>query len=90
MRILTAIVYVALAACLFSCDQQHPVSDIDPQLGLDCFESHRASLPPGTQYEGIEKIADNRLTIKIMNGVEVVTIDCALNPDGRSQDTNVN
>ena len=85
MRILTAIGYVALAAFLFSCDQQHPVSDIDPKLGLDCFEDHRASLPPGTQYEGIEKLAENRLTIKIMNGVELVTIDCDLNPNGALQ-----
>jgi hypothetical protein len=51
-------------------------------LGLECFESHRALLPPGAQYEGIEKLAENRLTIKIMNGVEVVTLDCGLNPDG--------
>ena len=78
MRIPTAIVYVTLAALLASCDQQHPVPDIDPKLGLECFESHRSSLPPGTQYEGIEKLDDNRLTIKIMNGVEVVTLDCTL------------
>ena len=87
MRILTAIVYVALAACLPSCDQQHPVPDIDPQLGLDCFESHRASLPPGTQYEGIDKLAEDRIMIKIMNGVEVVKIECALNPDETSPGT---
>ena len=78
MRIPTAIVYVTLAALLASCDQRHPASDIDPKLGLECFESHRSSLPPGTQYEGIEKLDDNRLTIKIMNGVEVVTLDCTL------------
>jgi hypothetical protein len=82
MRVLTATMCVALTALLLSCDQQHPASDADPMLGLECFESHRASLPPGTQYEGIEKLDDNRLTIKIMNGVEVVMIDCALNPDG--------
>ena len=82
MRIPTAIVYVTLAALLASCDQRHPVPNIDPKLGLECFESHRSSLPPGTQYEGIEKLDDNRLTIKIMNGVEVVTLDCTLNPDG--------
>jgi hypothetical protein len=55
-------------------------------LGFECFESHRASLPPGAQYEGIEKLAENTLTIKIMNGVDVVTLDCALNPDGAMQD----
>jgi hypothetical protein len=81
MRILTAIVYLAVTALLSSCDQQHS-ADIDPKLGLECFENHRASLPPGTQYEGIERHAENRLTIKIMNGVDVVTLDCGVNPDG--------
>lgn len=83
MRILTAIVYAALSACLLACDQQPPAASIDPRLGLDCFESQRASLPPGTQYEGIENLADNRITIKIMNGVEVVKLECALNDNGR-------
>jgi hypothetical protein len=87
MRIITAIVYLALTALLVSCDQQNSTSDIDPKLGLECFESHRASLPPGTQYEGIEELAGNRLAIKIMNGVEVETIDCGLNPDGSLRST---
>ena len=82
MRILTTIGSLALTALLFACDQQHPASDVDPVLGLECFESHRASLTPGAQYEGIEKLAEDRLTIRIMNGVEVVTLDCGLNPDG--------
>ena len=82
MRILTMIVLFSLTALLCACDQRHAASDVDPELGLECFESHRAALPPGSQYEGIEKLDDNRLTIKIMNGVEVVMIDCALNPDG--------
>ena len=85
MRILTSIVQLALAALLCSCDQQHSTSDVDPKLGLECFESHRASFPPGTQYEGIEKLAENRLVIKIMDGVEVMTLDCGLNPDGTLQ-----
>ena len=85
MRIFTTIVYLAVTALLSSCDQQHSASDIDPKLGLECFESHRASLPPGTQYEGIEKLAEDRLTVRIMNGVEVVTLDCGLNPDGTLQ-----
>ena len=82
MRILATIVYLALTAFLFACDQQHSAPDVDPMLGLECFESHRASLPPGAQYEGIEKLAEDRLTIRIMNGVEVATLDCGLNPDG--------
>ena len=87
MRILTAILYLAITALLLSCDQQHYAPDIDPKLGLDCFESHRALLSPGTQYEGIGELAENRLTIKIMNGVEVVTLDCGLNPNGTLQST---
>jgi hypothetical protein len=87
MRILTAIVYLALTAFLFSCEQQNSTSDIDPKLGVECFENHRASLPPGTRYQGIEKLAGNRLTIRIMNGVDVVTLDCRLNSDGTLQGT---
>ena len=87
MRILKTTVLLALTSLLFSCDQQHIASDIDPKLGLECFESHRASLPPGTQYEGIEKLAEDRLTIKIMNGVEVTTLDCVLNPEETLQST---
>ncbi|MEN8132794.1 MAG: hypothetical protein ABFS45_21955 [Pseudomonadota bacterium] len=82
MRILTTIGYLALTVFLFACDRQHSASDIDPKLGLECFERHRASLTPGAQYEGIEKLADDGLTIRIMNGVDVVTLDCGLNPDG--------
>ena len=85
MRNSTVIMSIALTTVLVSCDQQHPASDIDPGLGVECFENHRASLPPGTQYEGIENLAENRLSIKIMNGVEVTTIDCPLNPDGTLQ-----
>ena len=87
MQILTSIVCLAVSALLCSCDQQNPVPDVEPRLGLECFESHRASLPPGTQYEGIRELTDNQLTIKIMNGVEVVTIDCPLTPAGDLQST---
>ncbi len=85
MRTFTAIVYITLAVLLASCDQRQPASDIDPELGLACFENHRASLPPGTQYEGIEKLDNTRLTIKIMDGVEVVPLDCTLTQDGNLQ-----
>jgi hypothetical protein len=85
MRIFTTIIQLGLIALLFSCDRQHSVPDVDPMLGRGCFENHRASLPPGTQYEGIVKLADSRLTVKIMNGVDVTTIECALNPDGTLQ-----
>jgi len=82
MRIITTIIYITLTVLLVSCDQQNSTSDIDPKLGLECFESYRASLTPGAQYEGIEKLAGVRLRIRIMNGLEVTTIDCELNPDG--------
>jgi len=82
MRIFIAVFQLVLTALLVSCDQQHSVPDVDPKLGLECFESHRASLPPGTQYEGIEKVAVNKLTIRIMDGVDVVTLNCGLDPDG--------
>jgi len=87
MRILTTIFFLVLTALLCSCDQQQAASDIDPRLGLECFESRRASLPPGTQYEGIEKLAENMLTIKVMNGVAVETLACELNLDGTLQST---
>ena len=85
MRILTSIVQLALIGLLSSCDQQQSASDIDPMLGLECFESHH--LPPGTQYEGIEKLAEDVMTIRIMNGVDVVTLDCGLKPDGTLQNS---
>ena len=87
MRIFTLIGYLALAALLSACDQQHSAPDVDPMLGLECFESQRASLPPGTQYEGIDKVAENSITIRIMNGVDVTRVDCGLNPDGTLRGT---
>ncbi len=85
MRVLLIIVQFALMALLLSCDQWHSAPDVDPMLGVECFDSHRASLPPGTQYEGIETLADDVLTIRIMNGVEVVTLNCGVNTDGTLQ-----
>ena len=81
MRILIAFVQIILAGLLTACDRQDAASAIDPALGLECYESLRATLPPGTQYEGIEKMTADRLVIRIMNGVAVVTLDCSLNPD---------
>lgn len=87
MRILTTTGYLVMTAFLFACDQQHSASNADPVLGRECFENHRASLAPGAQYEGIETFAEDRLTIRIMNGVEVVTLECGLNSDGTSEGT---
>ena len=80
MRVQTAVVLLVLTAFTLSCDKHDAASGVDPMLGLECFESHR--LPPGTQYEGIEKLSEGVLVIRIMNGVEVVTLDCGVNPDG--------
>lgn len=76
MRTLAATLYIGLATLLLSCDQSPALTEQDLKLGLECFESHRASLPSGTQYEGVAKRTDDRLTINVMNGVEIVTIDC--------------
>ena len=85
MRILTPIGFLVLTTSLCACDQQHSVSAVDPRLGQECYEIHRTSLPPGNQYEGIDKIAENVIRIRIMNGVDVVTLECALDQEGNLQ-----
>ena len=82
MRFLTAFAILFVATFLLSCDQKQATSDIDPALGRECFESLRATLAPGTQDEGIAEVSDNRITIRIMNGIDVTTIDCGMNQDG--------
>jgi hypothetical protein len=82
MHIIKAILTITLATLLFACEQQDLGTAVDPMTGRECFESRRASLPPGTQYEGIDKVSDDRIVIKIMNGVDVTTLECELDPDG--------
>lgn len=82
MHIIKAILTITLATVLFACEQQDLGTAVDPMTGRECFESRRASLPPGTQYEGIDKVSDDRIVIKIMNGVDVTTLECELDPDG--------
>ena len=82
MRILTNTGCIALAALLVACDRQQIEADVDPMLGRECFESHRAALAPGSQYEGIDKLTGDTLTIKVMSGVDVVGLECRLKPDG--------
>ena len=82
MRILTAFAFLFVATFLLSCDQKQATSDIDPTLGRECFESMRVTLAPGTQYEGIADVTESRITIRIMNGVDVTTIDCGISQDG--------
>ena len=66
---------------LTACGQQEVALDIDPLLGRTCFQSKLSSLPPGSQYEGILGKDGNRLTIKIMDGTGVVTVECTLADD---------
>jgi hypothetical protein len=83
MRKRTMILVVILSLTgLWSCGPQPPTVDIDPQIGRDCLEMHRASLPPGTQFEGIESATEGRLTIRVMTGAELTTVACDLGPDG--------
>ena len=76
---------LAAAPALQTCDRQPAAPEIDPRLGLDCFNLHRTALPPGTQYEGIDTLQGERLSIKVMNGVEVVSVACELTSQGALQ-----
>jgi hypothetical protein len=83
MRIPLAIpCLVLIALLLVSCGEQAPTIAVDPEVGRACFDTHVAALPAGTQYEGIERAVPGRVTIRVMTGVELTTLDCALNPDG--------
>ena len=82
MHMIKTILTITLATLLFACGQQDPGTAIDPMTGRACFESLRATLLPGTQYEGIDSVSDGRIVIRIMNGVDVTTLECGLNPDG--------
>ncbi|MGD8206470.1 MAG: hypothetical protein PVH47_00165 [Thiohalocapsa sp.] len=77
-----ALLTAALGVPLVSCGDQGHDADIDPQLGRACFDAHLDALPPGAQYEGIERAGDGRLTIRIMDGVTVRTLDCAIGAQG--------
>lgn len=70
------------ALLLLSCSEENTAQNIDPKRGLDCFESQRANFPAGTQYEGIDAANDQTISIRVMTGVELKSIDCRLNADG--------
>lgn len=82
MHIIKAILTLTLATLLFACEQQDSGTAVDPMTGRECFESRRAALSPGTQYEGIDRVSNDRIVIRIMNGVDVTTLECGLDPDG--------
>lgn len=74
-------IVASMTPLLWSCSRDHSSPGVDPQLGRECFEQQRVSLPPGTQYEGFEASGD-RITIKVMTGAELTSVDCMLSPDG--------
>jgi hypothetical protein len=83
MRHCTAVVLGFLTALqLTSCGQKESEIEVDPQLGRQCFDAHIDALPSGTQYEGIERAVAGRLTIRVMTGVELTSVECELDPDG--------
>ena len=86
MRITDVILCISIPVLLCSCEQQNRAAGIDPGLGLACYESRRDAFPPGTQYEGIEKLSGDELKIRVMTGAELVTIGCRFNPDGTIRD----
>jgi hypothetical protein len=77
----TIILSFTTTVILTACDQQEVASSVDPQLGINCFQSKLPILPPGSQYEGIEGKDGNLLTIKVMDGTGVITVECALTDD---------
>ena len=77
--------FVLTGPLLVSCGEREPAIDVAPEVGRDCFDAHIAALPNGTQYEGIERAVPGTVTIRVMTGVELTTLDCGLNPDGSLQ-----
>jgi hypothetical protein len=73
--------FFTITVTLTACDQREAASNVDPQLGINCFQSKLPLLPPGSQYEGIEGKDGNLLTIKVMDGTGVITVECALTDD---------
>jgi hypothetical protein len=74
--------FLATAVLAGACTPQEPAIEVDPQVGRECFDTHSASLPAGSQYEGIERAVAGRVSIRVMTGVDLKTLDCRLDPDG--------
>lgn len=82
MRIMTAIACATLAMLSSACDRAQNGAEMNLEAGQACFDAQGFNLAPGTQYEGIEKMDKDKVLIRIMDGVRVATVECALNPDG--------
>jgi len=74
---------VSLSVLLGACSEQAPAPNVDPLLGRACFQQQLNALPPGSQYEGIASADAKSIRIKVMNGVDVVSVECALGADGQ-------
>ncbi|MGB5835051.1 MAG: hypothetical protein WBG92_24120 [Thiohalocapsa sp.] len=85
IRITRNVLFALSILSLVSCGQQQSAAEIDPALGRTCFEAHRVTLPPGSQYEGIEGGTAERITIRSMTGAGVETFDCTLGAEGEVQ-----
>lgn len=73
---------LATTGFLLSCQGKDPAEQqMDPRFGRECFYAHQSTLPPGSQYEGAEAAGD-KIRVKIMNGVDLRTIECRLGPNG--------
>ena len=87
MRPTLPVLTVFTIPLLSACGQQEPAPNVDPLLGRACFAERVQSLPPGSQYEGIQAATADTLTIKIMDGTGVTSVDCELTSDGRLKGT---
>jgi hypothetical protein len=87
MRILAEIIQLPLTVLFVSCDQQHTPQMSIRSLDLNAFRVTVHYPHRGLQYECIENFAEKGITIRIMTGVDVVTLDCGLNPDGTALST---
>jgi hypothetical protein len=76
------VLLLVTATVLVSCGQQQSAPDVDAALGRACFDAYMATLPPGSQYEGIAAASAERITIRAMTGTRVETFDCVLGADG--------
>jgi hypothetical protein len=78
MRSAALILTIGSGIFLLACEDAGAPAEVDPKLGRECFESRRDTFVPGTQYEGIDKLSDTAITIKIMDGANLKTVDCEL------------
>ena len=81
LPLILAVLSVAAIGALFlaSCSQE-AARQIDPQVGRECFETHRSQLPVGSQYEGFEA-TQKAVRVKVMTGTELRTVECPLTPN---------